>query len=449
MDRVLKLAGLALVLGAMAPAPAVAVDLKTAYQAALTYDAELLAAKASQEETEAGVPMARAQLLPQLSYSTQRNRVNTNTEYLKSRYPRTDSGEYPSENSALSLRQPIFRKPQWDALQGATAQAEAAEAAYQGEAQRSGLRVAAAYLEVLGTRESLNQTKNYTRSMEAWLALAERAFAAGRTSRTDIEDARARRDIARAKETEANMLGFAAERNFEVVSGIDAKKIPETNPRQLDPELMRVKNREEWLQRIEDSNPDVQSLRKQLEAAQSGVAQARAGHLPTVDFVAAQQYSESDTNTTIGTIYRTHYYGVQINIPIFAGGYVMAQTQQAVARSEKIRQSLESQRRKTLAEGNRLYLAVEQGIEQVEAYKQAVQSAEQAVIGEKKGIQAGTRTFVDALDAERRLYEAMRDHALASYLLANNRLKFLALAGVVDIEAIETVSVWLASAKQL
>ena len=90
---------------------------------------------------------------------------------------------------------------------------------------------------------------------------------------------------------------------------------------------------------------------------------------------------------------------------------------------------------------------IEQGIEQVQALQQAVKSAEQAVIGEKKGVQAGTRTFVDALDAERRLYEAIRDHALAAYTLANNRIKFLAQAGVVDIEAIEKVSVWLASAK--
>ena len=447
MDRALKCAGLALLFSALTATPAFALDLKTAYQAALAYDAELLAAKASQEETAAGVPMARAQLLPQVSYSTQRNRVETHTDYLDSKYPSTDSGKYPSESTSLTLRQPLFRKPQWDALQGATAQAEAAESAYLGEAQRAGLRVTAGYLEVLASRESLNQARNYTRSMEAWLALAERAFTAGRTSRTDIEDARARRDIGKAKETEANMASFSAERNFEVVSGIDAKKIFETNPRLLDPELLRVTHREEWLQRIEDNNPDVQSLRKQLEAAESGVSQARAGHLPTVDLVAARQHSESDTNTTIGTAYQTNYYGVQVTIPIFSGGYVVAQTQQAVARAEKIRQSLESQRRKTLAEGNRLYLAVEQGIEQVQALQQAVKSAEQAVIGERKGVQAGTRTFVDALDAERRLYEAMRDHALAAYTLANNRIRFLAQAGVVDVEAIEKVSVWLASAK--
>ena len=60
---------------------------------------------------------------------------------------------------------------------------------------------------------------------------------------------------------------------------------------------------------------------------------------------------------------------------------------------------------------------------------------------------AGTRTFVDALDAERRLFESMREQALSVYSLANNRLKFLALAGVVDVDTVEEVSIWLASAK--
>ena len=95
-----------------------------------------------------------------------------------------------------------------------------------------------------------------------------------------------------------------------------------------------------------------------------------------------------------------------------------------------------------------LYLAIYQGVEQVQALDQAVLSSEQAVFGAKKGIQAGTRTFVDALDAERTMFESLRDHAVAVFLLANNRMKFLALAGAIDNDAIEKVSAWLVAAKQ-
>ena len=448
MGRLISRLGLIALLSAATAMPAVAVDLKSAYLAALVYDAELLAAKAGLEESEEGVPVARAALLPQLAYTTQQNRAETTTSFLNRPLPDVDSGKYDSASSSLNFRQALFRKPAWDALQGAKAIAGAAEENYAKETQNAGLRVVSSYLEVLSARESVRLAQNQTIAMEAWLTLAEKSFKTGRGTRTDIEDARSRRDLSKARETEANIFLIAAARNFEVVSGMSDEKIPDTNPRVLDPDRMLLNNKEQWLQRIEDSSPEIQSLRKQLEAAQAGVAQAQGGHFPTVDLVAARQYGKSETNTTVGTEYTTNYVGVQVNVPILSGGGVMAQTRQALAREERVRQVLESTRRKTLAEANRLYLTLYQGVEQVQALKQAVLSGEQAVLGERKGIQAGTRTIVDALDAERRLFESMRDHALAIYLLANNRLKFLALAGAVDVDAIEVVSSWLTSAKR-
>ena len=442
-----KHSGWVMLLGTLAVSSATAVDLKTAYQAAILYDAELLAAKASMEEYEEGVPAARAALLPQLGYSTQRNKAETTTEYLRTRRPDSESGRYDSRSSSLTFRQALFRKPAWDALQGAKAQAEAAKENYQFEMQHAGLRVAAAYLEVLSAREGVSLARNQLRAMEAWLGLAERYFKAGRGTRVDVEDARSRRDMAKAKETEANQFLLTASRNFEVVSGIRAEKIEETNPRALNPELMRVKEKDQWLQRIEDNSPEIQSLRNQLLAAAANVRQAWGGHLPTVDLVAARQFSESDTVNSIGSASTTDYVGIQVNVPLISGGGVIAQTRQAQAREERVRQTLESARRKTIAEGSRLYSAVEQGIEQVQALNQAIASAQEAVQGEKKAVMAGTRTFVDALDAERRLFESMREQALSVYSLANNRLKFLALAGVVDVDTVEEVSIWLASAK--
>lgn len=447
MTRFCRRFGLTAVLVAALVAPASAVDLKTAWRTALDYDAELLAARASRNEAVEGVPVARSSLLPQIAYSRQSNRSHTITEYLQSSRPDVDSGHYDSGSSSLTLRQPIFRKQAWDAYQVAKSQALAAESGYQGDIQKAGLRVALSYLEVLAARAGVSLARKQAVSAEAWLTLAEEAFRLGRGTRTDVSDARSRRDMAKARETEAKMLHLAAAANFEVVSGIDAGKIPELDPLQLNPDSMAIVEKDQWLQRIEDASPELRSLREQLEAARSYVAQMQSGHLPTVDFVAARQHSESDSNTSIGIGYKTDYYGVQVNVPIFNGGGVSAQARQALEREEKVRQSLEATRRKTLAEGSRLYLAVSQGIEQVYALNQAVVSGGDAVQGERKGMQAGTRTIVDALEAERKLYESMRDQAAAVYSLAGNHLKFLALSGAIDDDAVEKVSAWLATAQ--
>lgn len=436
------------VLSALAPCPGLAVDLKTAFEAALTYDAELQAAKASRDESAEGVAVARAPLLPQMNYSYQRNRAETLTHYIDSKVADQESGRYNSGNSNFSIRQALFRLPTWYAFEGAKAQAEAAEHTLRFEGQRTGLRAAGFFFEVLSARATLEQAQNHLKAMDAWLALAEKSFHAGRGTRTDIEDARSRRDIAKAKETEAKIMLSSAGENFRVVTGLNAEGIDDALALRLDEEQLRLPGvRDEWLQRIEDASPEVQALRMQLAAAQASVAQMRSGHLPTLDLVAAEQRGRSETHTTLGSQYTTDYVGLQLNVPLFSGGGVSAQTSQARAKEERVRQTLESARRKTLAEASRLLLVVEQGIEYVQALRQAVASSEEAVVGEKKGLQAGTRTLVDVLDAERRLSEARREHAVALYVLANNRLKFLALSGSVDQESVGAMSGWLASAK--
>lgn len=425
-----------------------AVDLKTAFETAMTYDAELLAAQSSRDEAVEGVGVARAPLLPQVNYSYQRNQAETLTQYIDSKRPDDDSGRYNSGSANFSIRQALFRLPAWYAYKGASVQAEASEETLRFEEQRAGMRAASYYFGVLSARATLEQTRTHLAAMQAWLDLAERSFKAGRSTRTDIEDARARRDIAKATETEARMALSAAGESFRVVTGLDAETINDAAAFSLDENGVRLAGgRDEWLLRVEDANPELQSLRKQLEAALLAVSQMRSGHLPTLDLVAAEQRGRSETHTTVGSQYTTDYVGVQLNIPLFSGGGTSAQTSQARARAERVRQALESARRKTLAEASRLYLAVEQGIEHVQALRQAVHSAEEAMAGEKKGLQAGTRTLVDVLDSERRLAEARREHAVSMYELANNRLKFLALSGGIDQESIGAMNGWLETAR--
>lgn len=441
----------ALVSAAISMPAAAALSLEDAYLAGLQYDADLKMAKAAEEETQEGVPVARAALLPQLSYSAQRTRADTYTDYLSPRPGQRDydSGGYDSKSSTLSLRQALFRKPAWDALQAAQSQAGAAAASYLKETQDLGLRVVSSYLDVLQKRSTVALTQKAVQTTDAWLDLAERAFKAGRGTLTDIADARSRRDIARARESEARVKLIESSRTFEVITGLTEDKIPEVDPLRLNPEQMLLDQKESWLKLIEESSPEIQSLRMQLAAAQSTVAQMRGGHLPTVDLVAAYRKTENDTDTSISNPaeYTTSYVGFAMTIPLLSGGGVLAQTSQAMAKEEKVRQALVSAQRKKQADADSLFMKIHQGCELVKALAEAVASAEQAVQGEKKGIQAGTRTIVDALDAERRFYESMNEQAKAVYTLAYSRFEFQALAGAIDPESVKTVSNWLAAAQ--
>jgi outer membrane protein/protease secretion system outer membrane protein len=441
-----KSAGLAVLLSSLLLSSAHAVDLETAYRSAQSYDAELLAAQAARLEAEEGIPVARAGLLPQVSYSRQRNKANT-TNYQLSTGRSSDTGDYFTGSESLTLRQPIYRKSAWAALSSAQAQSEAADANYRKEEQNLGLRVTTTYLDVLLARAGLALANAEAKALDALVTLAERGLKSGTGTRTDVDDARARRDMSRARVSEANMRLSQTSQDFRTVTDIDASRLPAIDPRSLPSTAMALTGRAEWMARIEATSPELQSLRKQLEAADAEVERAKGGHYPSIDMVVSRQEGKSETNTTVGTGYRTDYIGVQLSVPLISGFGVMAQVRQAQAHTERVRQVLESTRRKLLAEAERLYLALELGIEKVQAIEQAILSAEQALISAQKGVAAGTRTIVDVLDSEQRVFLAKRDQAFSVFELANNRLKFLALADAIDDAAIKYASAWLAAAK--
>ena len=130
-----------------------------------------------------------------------------------------------TESSALTLRQPLYRKSAWAGLKSARAQSAAADANYRKEDQNLALRVASTYLEVLLARSGLALANAETAAMEAQLTLAERAFKAGVGTRTDIDDAGARRDLSRARATEATMRLSQVAQDFRIVTDIDAARL--------------------------------------------------------------------------------------------------------------------------------------------------------------------------------------------------------------------------------
>ena len=163
--------------------------------------------------------------------------------------------------------------------------------------------------------------------------------------------------------------------------------------------------------------------------AEREVDKNRAGHLPTVDVYASSGRSQSDSFSSINQEYRTRQLGVQVNIPIFSGGYTNAATTQAIANRERARNELEATVNKTHIEVTKQYSGTVSGLAKVQALELAVKSSEQALESTKMGFKAGMRSNVDILNAEEQLYTSRRDLAEAKYVYLLSRLRLKAAAG--------------------
>lgn len=430
----------------LAAAPAAALDLMDAYRLALAADPNFQAARATAEAARELLPQARAELLPQVSISA--SRANNSTEQTSQNILGQDvtrEYDYVGKNAALSLRQPLFRLGSVARYYQAGAQVDAAEATLEKDTQQLALRVAGAYFDTLTAREKLDSILVQKEAYAGQLAAAERSLAAGFGTRTDIDDARARLDMAGAQEIEARHALGVAERTL---AGIVARRVATASLARIDAGRLRLDDPapaslDAWLAQAEEQNPELRALRSGIEVAEREVDKGRAAHLPTLDLVASRRYSDSDSDTTIGSLYRTTSIGVQLNIPLYSGGYTDSALRQAHANLEKARQQYEAGRRQLEVMVAREFGGVVQGIARVRALEQALRSAEQALHSTRKGVEAGTRNSVDVLNALQQLANTRHELARARADYATGRLKLKAAAGTLTEQDVAEVNAWL------
>jgi outer membrane protein len=185
-----------------------------------------------------------------------------------------------------------------------------------------------------------------------------------------------------------------------------------------------------------------------LEIADREIQKQRAGHYPTLDLVATRGRDRSSTQgATLDERLRydqdSTTIGLELNLPIFAGGYVASKDREAVALRDKAAADLDNARRQSALAARQSYLGVTSGLAQVNAYEAALVSSKSAVESNKLGYEVGVRINIDVLNAESQLYDTRQKLAKARLdtLVALLRLK--SAAGTLSDEDVAAINALL------
>ncbi|GHU35014.1 peptidase [Betaproteobacteria bacterium] len=422
-------------------------DLSGLYREAVLADATFLATQADVLAQQELIPQARAQMLPNLSFSGSKTRNDTEHRSQGLLGPVTNEYKYNSHNYVLSVRQALYRPYAYAAYEQSRAQVESADATLEWATQDVAVRVGNAYFDALLAQSDLDVNKAQQEAYAAQLDYTEKAFASGAGTRTDIDEARSRLDLAKAQALE---LQYRLEYLLDTLKTLVNRPLTPLavlDPKRLELEPPNPDRLEDWILEAEAVNPRLKSLRANIEAAEKEIAKARSGHLPTVDLIAQGSKSESENNNTIGSRYDTKMIGVQVNFPLYSGGYTSSTVRQSIAALEKHRQQLEAARREINLEIRKEFDAATQGVHWVKAYEQAFKSAEQSLFSTKKGFQAGKRNNLDVLNAEQNLASARRDLTRGRYQYILARLRLLSIVGRLDDTEMTRFNNWLAHAE--
>ena len=192
-------------------ASAGAMNLLEAYETALKQDSTTRAARAYADMGNERVEQAKAQLYPNVSLNAGyvRNDLHL-TQTSVSGNANTVNEKYPSHNAAIVVRQPLYRKALTVGLEQARRQSDEADAMLDKETQNLSSRVTEAYMQTLLAIDQLSLIAAQKRATTTQLDAARKLLAAGSGTRTDIDEAQARLDMAVALELEARQQqGFA------------------------------------------------------------------------------------------------------------------------------------------------------------------------------------------------------------------------------------------------
>ena len=421
-------------------ATAQSADLLAALKAARESDPTIRSARATLDLALLKVPEARAALMPTLALSGNHNVIKASTAF---------SGLSAIDRSGstyaitLQLVQPIFRVDSFLATNQAALIVESAQAQYEQARQDLLLRVASAYFAFNEATEASADAQAQVAAMDRQLLEVSKGFDAGTRAITDVDDTRARLGAAKAQRIAVQGDIESARADLERLTGLryatlaalpDAVALPSPDPLDV----------RDWIDRARENNPQVRAVQASVGVADLDVSRARTGHLPTLDLVANVGRNHANHSLTTPDDYSTRAaqrdIGLQVNIPLFAGGAVMTRVNQASAALEKARADLDAAKRDAADATQHAFNGVLTQLAQVEALQLSVDASERALKGNREGFRVGYRTNVDVLNAEQQLYNTRSSRCKARYEAILQGLKLKAASGILSERDLEAVA---------
>ncbi|QTF91864.1 TolC family outer membrane protein, partial [Halomonas sp. BM-2019] len=343
---------LALLVGLAVAGPAQATDLWTVARDALDNDASLAAARSGFSAVEAVRDVQRGTLLPQIAAGTNLTHSRTYRRQGNALAAPGADGPFVGDDEAntLALRleatQSVYDATRRAQLERAEREVDREGRSLAASEQQLLLNVAEAYFEILRAHDLLAASRAQETAIGRQLEQAQERFEVGLIAITEVHEAQASFDLARAQRIAAEsamQVSFEAlERltgqRYRSIDGL-AEEIPIVPPEPVD--------RDDWVALAMENSPLLQVAEAGVEVARSALEVSRAGRLPSVEAFAGYDYSDSDRSGVSGHNSASQL-GLRASLPLYTGGSTQAQIRQSGFALEVSQYDFEAQRRDTI-----------------------------------------------------------------------------------------------------
>ncbi|MEJ5069820.1 outer membrane channel protein TolC [Leclercia sp. 119287] len=404
-------------------------DLIQVYKQARLSNPELRKSAADRDAAFEKINEARSPLLPQLGLGA---------DYTYNNGYRDANGVDSNVTSgSLQLTQTLFDMSRWRNLSLQEKSAGIQDVTYQTDQQTLILNTATAYFRVLSAIDTLSYVEAQKQAIYRQLDQTTQRFNVGLVAITDVQNARSQYDNVLANEVTArNDLDNAVE-ELRQVTGNYYPQLASLNVEHFKAEKPQAVNA--LLKEAENRNLSLLQARLSQDLAREQIRLAQDGHLPTLSLSASSsisntsysgsrtgngQYNDSDVGQ--------NKIGLNFSLPIYQGGQVNSQVKQAQYNFVGASEQLESAHRSVVQTVRSSFNNVNASVSSINAYKQAVVSAQSSLDASEAGYSVGTRTIVDVLDATTTLYNAKQQLSNARYNYLINQLNIKQALGTLN-----------------
>ncbi|MFP5304540.1 MAG: TolC family outer membrane protein [Gammaproteobacteria bacterium] len=403
-------------------------SLSEALQRAREHDPAVAVSAAQYQADREEGRAERSTLLPSLSAGGAYYHAQTDFE---SPYGGADDS-YHGWSAQAEARQALFRLDWFARRDRARALDAQAETAYRERELEVLLRVADRYFSVLLAQDQLAQAEAEAQAVRESLEDTRKRYEVEIVPGTDLKEAQARDDLAQARLLSARIGLETAQEALAEITGADGPVLP-VLPQDVAFPPLAPASAEAWVEAAREQSPRIALARQAAEIAETRRKSTFSAAMPALDLVASASRDDA-SDYAFGQLRNDQRIGVELSVPIYAGGLNSARLRQAEAAAIAAQADLRRVILETERETRQRYRQVATAYHEADAYRRSLESALAAQAATQAGYDAGTRTITDVLDAKSRVVQAQRDLNNTRYNLLLSLLQLRQLTGELSAE---------------
>lgn len=383
-------------------------SLPQAWRLALQYNQSYQADLSDKQAAHTLHAQGLAQLLPQIEAGASYSYMTGHRRQPAAQGPKVkNSVRYNSKAAYVQIQQPLLDFERFGSYRWQNARADQGEADWRVAQNELAQKLIEGWVDVSRARALQAVHQDLVDSLERQVKAQKALYEQGEAPITDVQQTQSRLASQRAELIQDKTDLKVARRNLQAIIGSPRKLKGLTDDRAA--LTLMPGQLQKWQRQAQNSNAQVIAHQAAQKTAGAKVQRDIGASLPSLDLTASWSKADSEDLSTLNQRSNTYAVGVELTVPIFAGGRNSAQVSQSRSQERQARQEAEAASQEAKTQVTQNFNDARRAGERIRSLRDSIKSRKETVYATKKGYEYGEKANRDILKAKDKLAQTRED----------------------------------------